>query len=58
MKYGVMKGAFNKRNIDTWINNLVVGKEALFDLKQLVKVNNVEKWDGLDHKPSYTEEDL
>jgi len=58
MKYTIMKGAFNKKNIDNWINNLVLGKEALFDLKQLVKVNNVDKWDGLDHKPTYTEEDL
>jgi len=46
-----MKGAFNKKNIDTWVNNLVVGKEPLNDLKQLVKVKSTEKWDGLDHTP-------
>jgi len=56
MKYGIMKGAFNRRNVDSWIANLVNGKEPLNDLRQLVKVNAVEKWDGLDHKPSYSDE--
>jgi len=57
-KYAKMKGAFNKKNIDNWINNLVVGKEPLFDVKNLAKVANVEAWDGLDHKPTYNDEDL
>jgi len=57
MKYTVMKGAFNKKNIDNWVNNLVVGKEPLSDLRQLVKVTSTEKWDGLDHKPpSYSDD--
>jgi len=53
-----MKGAFNKKNIDLWINDIVVGKVAYNELKNLVKVNNVDKWDGLDHKPTYSDEDL
>jgi len=57
-KYAIMKGSFNKKTIDNWVANLIVGKEATFDLKNLVKVNAVERWDGLDHKPTYHDEDL
>jgi len=55
-KFAVMRASFNKKNIDLWINNLVVGKEPLFDAKNVIAVNDVEKWDGLDHKPSYNDD--
>jgi len=58
MKYAVMKGAFSKKNIDSWINSLVSGREALFDLRSLPKVKDIERWDGQDHKPKYEDEDL
>jgi len=36
----------------------VAGKEPLSEFKNLPKVGKADKWDGLDHKPSYEESDL
>jgi protein disulfide-isomerase A6 len=58
MKYAIMKGAFNKKNVDTWINTVITGREALFDLKALPPVKPIQRWDGQDHKPAYEDEDL
>lgn len=60
LKYAVMKGAFIKKNIESFINSLITGKEALFDLKTVPKFKKVDRWDGKDAKPQYDEpeEDL
>jgi len=53
MKYATMKGAFAKKNIESFINGLITGKESLFDLKNVPKFKPTERWDGKDAKPHY-----
>ena len=58
MKYSVMRGAFTKKNIESYVNALLSGREALFDLKKLPKIKSVNSWDGKDAKPAVYDDDL
>ena len=59
MKYSVMRGAFTKKNIESYVNALLSGREALSDLRKVPKINSVNEWDGKDAKPTTSDyEDL
>ena len=53
-----MRGAFTKKNIESYVNALLSGREALFDLKKLPKIKSVNSWDGKDAKPAVYDDDL
>jgi len=55
MKYATMAGTFDKKNIDVFIKNLLSGKQALFNLRDVPKVKRVAEWDGKDSKPTQYE---
>ena len=49
-KYGIFRSSFSKKNIDSFINALVLGKEPLYDLRDKPKIVKVKAWDGKDQK--------
>lgn len=57
-KYGVFKSSFQKKNIDSFINALILGKESLSALNDKPKVVKAKAWDGKDQQPATTEEEL
>jgi len=58
-KYLIMRGTFNAKNVNDWVNSIVTGKEHSLDYKVLPKLGNkVDRWDGKDHKPAYSDDDL
>jgi protein disulfide-isomerase A6 len=52
MKYAPLAGSFEKKNIDTFLKNLLAGKQPLFNLREVPKIKTVASWDGKDSKPS------
>ena len=56
--YSIMRGAYAKKNIESYINGLISGKEASYKLRELPKIGNVEKWDGENKKREEVYEDL
>lgn len=55
MKYAPLTGAFDKKNIDTFVKSLISGKHPVFDLKDVPRVKPVTKWDGKSSKPTQYE---
>ena len=52
-KVGTFRSSFSKKNIDSFINALVLGKEALYNFNDKPKITKVKAWDGNDHKVIY-----
>lgn len=52
-KVSVFRSSFSKKNIDSFINGLVLGKESLYDLRDKPKVVKVSAWDGKDHQVNF-----
>lgn len=56
--YSIMRSAYTKKNIETYINGLLSGKEASYKLKEMPQIRTVEKWDGEDKKREEIYDDL
>ena len=57
--YSVCRNSFSKKNLTTFISNLLNGKEHLNNLPDGIKIKKVDKWDGKDYIPPKEEpEDL
>ena len=54
-RYGVMRSAFTKEELDIFINKLLTGSVALIEYKELPKMKAVEAWDGKDASPELDE---
>ena len=50
--YSVCRNSFSKKNLTTFISNLLNGKEHLNNLPDGIKIKKVDKWDGKDYIPS------
>ncbi len=48
-KVSIMKGSFDQ--LDNFLNDLILGKAVLDDLKQKPVFKKVDKWDGKDAAP-------
>ena len=57
MKYTVMKGAFNEKEFDAFVNGILRGKSALDDFKEYGKLSKSEEWDGKDASPPVEEDE-
>ena len=49
--YSVCRSSFSKDNLNTFISNLLNGKEHLSKLPDGIKIKKVDKWDGKDYVP-------
>jgi protein disulfide-isomerase A6 len=52
MRYAPLTGAFDKKNIEVFVKNLLAGKQPLFNLREVPKIKSVARWDGKDSKPT------
>ena len=50
MKYASLTGAYDKKNVDTFVKSLISGKHPVFNLKEVPRIKTVTKWDGKDSK--------
>jgi len=57
-KMGTLISSFSKKNIDSFINGLVLGKETLYDLREKPKIVKVKAWDGKDQQPAAETDEL
>lgn len=56
--YSIMRSAYTKKNVESYISGLIAGKESSYKLKETPKIRKVEKWDGEDKKREEVYEDL
>ena len=52
-----MRAAFTKNHLDSFIKNLIAGRESALTFKGEPKVKNVQPWDGKDKKPEVSSTD-
>lgn len=52
-KFAIMKGAFSQNQLQLFVDNILNGKEPLYDFSLNPKLREAEKWDGKDHKIDY-----
>ena len=52
-KVGVFTSSFSKKNVDSFINALILGKQPLYNLNDRPTVKTVTPWDGKDHQVIY-----
>jgi protein disulfide-isomerase A6 len=55
MKFGVMRAAFAKNAIESFMTGLITGKEVLYNLAKEPKVKKIAKWAGKDIKRQSSE---
>jgi hypothetical protein len=46
-----MRGAFNEKNLDSFVKQLILGKGSYSSFKGETIVKTIQPWDGLDKKP-------
>ena len=49
-KIAVFRSSFSKKNIDSFINGLILGKESLYNLPQTPTFKSATAWDGKDQQ--------
>lgn len=53
-KYGIFRSSFSKKNIDSFINGLIISrKEPLYPFTVKPKIAKVNPWDGKDQQVTH-----
>jgi len=55
--YSICRSSFSKKNLITFVSNLLNGKEHLSKLPDGIKIKKVDKWDGKDYVPPKENDD-
>ena len=55
--YSICRSSFSKKNLITFVSNLLNGKEHLSKLPDGIKLKKVDKWDGKDYVPPKENDD-
>ena len=55
--YSICRSSFSKKNLITFVSNLLNGKEHLSKLPDGIKITKVDKWDGKDYVPPKENDD-
>ena len=50
-RYGVMRSAYTKEELEIFVSKLLTGSVALVEYKELPKMKSAEPWDGKDQVP-------